>query len=55
MFILDYIKWLFVKSGAKVQKFRRIVNITTFQKTIKKYFRHKILFWNKNGKKLFPK
>lgn len=53
MFILEYINWLFVKSGAKVQIFRHVVNITTFQKTIKDYFRHKILFWNKSLKKIF--
>ncbi len=52
MFILVYIKWLFVKSGAKVQNFGHVVNITIFEKTIKDYFRHEILFWNKSLKKI---
>jgi ribosomal protein L21 len=51
MFILDYINWLFVKSGAKVRFFRNFVNISTVQKTLINHFRHKILFWNKREKK----
>lgn len=52
MFILDFIYWLFVKSGAKVRFFRYFVNISTVQKTLINQFRHKILFWNQNKKKI---
>ncbi len=52
MFILVYIKWLLVKSGAKVRFFRHFVNISTVQKTLINHFRHKIIFWNKNKKKI---
>ena len=47
--VLDFfvfIKWLFVKSCAKVRFIETVVNTLTLQKTVKFNFRHKILFCN---------